>query len=216
MRCTLTASVDGDPAPLHALLAAVEGSGFVDWPDIDPRSTIEHTIGLLLRNGAHGGAGSYEEARRVAARLAENLEHRIEAGRRAVELGHVVALDLARIRPVPRAVLLRGYGGGGRDWLLEHWGVDAPLSRVELRVRTEIHAEKRGRGRPRAGDVRRSWTTTRATWTFEASAFPWPCFRRLLGVWPMIEFGVAFQDGDGERFEKTWAPVEALIAKRAA
>jgi hypothetical protein len=215
MRCTLAASVQGDPAPLHALLSRVEGPGFIDWPDIDPRSIVEHTIGLLLRRGTHGGAEKYDHARRVAEQLARRLEDRIERGRRAVETGFVLPFDLQKIRPIPRKVLLKGLNGGGREWLLDKWGVDAPLAHVECQVKTEILEEERGRGRPRAGSVQRSWTRTRAMWTFEAEAFPWPCFRVLLRDWPGIEFGVTFDDEFG-KFEKIWSVLEVTELKQAA
>ncbi|MCA3083099.1 MAG: hypothetical protein ING69_10645 [Rhodocyclaceae bacterium] len=215
MRCTLTASVTGDPAPLHALLSSVEGPGFVDWPDINPRGIVEHTIGLLLRRGSHGGAEKYDHARRIAEQLARRLEDRIERGRRAAETGFVLALDLQKIRPIPRKVLLKGLNGGGREWLIDKWGVDAPIWHVECAVKTEILSEERGRGRPRAGSVQRSWTRTRAVWTFEVEAFPWPCFRVLLKQWPGIEFGVAFDDEFG-RFEKTWPVIEVAELKQAA
>lgn len=215
MRCSLTASVSGDPAPLHALMSSVEGPGFVDWPDVDPRGIVENTIGLLLRRGAHGGVGKYDHARRVAEQLARRLEERIERGRRASETGFVLPLDLQKIRPIPRKVLLMGLNGGGRDWLLNKWGVDAPLSNIDLTVKQEIVAEQRGRGRPRAGSTQRSWTRTRAVWTFEAEAFPWPCFRLLLRDWPGIEFGVSFDDEFGN-FEKTWPVVEVAELRKAA
>jgi hypothetical protein len=111
--------------------------------------------------------------------------------------------------------LLQGLNGGGREWLLDKWGVDAPLAHVECSVRTEILEEARGRGRPRAGSTQRSWTRTRAVWSFEAEAFPWPCFRVLLKEWPGIEFGVAFEDEFG-RFEKTWPVLEVAELKQAA
>jgi hypothetical protein len=215
MRCVLSASVTGDPAQLHALLSAVEGSGFIDWPDVNPRNIVEHTIGLLLRRGPHGGAEKYDHARKVAEQLARRLEDRIERGRRAAETGFVLPLDLQRIRPIPRKVLLKGLNGGGREWLLDKWGVDAPLSHVECSVRTEILSEERGRGRPRAGSVQRSWTRTRAVWSFEAEMFPWPCFRVLLKEWPGIEFGVEFEDEFG-RFEKSWPVLEVTELKQAA
>jgi hypothetical protein len=215
MRCVLSASVTGDPAPLHALLSAVEGVGFVDWPDVDPRGTVEHTIGLLLRRASHGGAEKYDHARKVAEQLARRLEDRIEHGRRASETGFVLPFDLQRIRPIPRKVLLKGLNGGGREWLLDRWGVDAPLAHVECQVRTEILEEARGRGRPRSGSVQRSWTRTRAVWNFEAKAFPWPCFRVLLRDWPGIEFGVAFEDEFG-KFEKIWPVLECAELKQAA
>jgi hypothetical protein len=215
MRCRLTASVAGDPALLYALMSAIEGPGFIDWPDIDPRGIVEHTIGLLLRRGTHGGAEKYDHARRVAELLARRLEERIERGRRAAETGFVLPLDLQKIRSIPRKVLLQGFGGGGREWLLDKWGVDAPLAHVECSVRTEILTEERGRGRPRAGSTQRSWTRTRAVWTFEAEAFPWPCFRVLLRDWPAIEFGVAFDDEFGP-FEKTWPVIEVADVRQAA
>ncbi|MFN8701934.1 MAG: hypothetical protein ACK5XB_10375 [Rhodospirillales bacterium] len=215
MRCTLTASVTGDHAPLTALMSSLEGSGFIDWPDVDPRGTVEHTIGLLLRRGAHGGAEKYDHARRVAEQLARRLEDRIERGRRAAETGFVLPLDLQRIRPIPRKVLLKGLNGGGREWLLDRWGVDAPVAHVECQVRTEILTEERGRGRPRSGSSQRSWTRTRAVWNFEAEAFPWPCFRVLLREWPQIEFGVSFDDEFG-RFEKSWPVLEVAEVRKAA
>lgn len=215
MHCTLSASVTGDPAPLHALMSSLEGPGFIDWPDVDPRSIVEHTIGLLLRRGAYGGAERYDVARKVAEQLARRLEDRIERGRRAAETGFVLPLDLQRIRPIPRKILLQGLNGGGREWLLDRWGVDAPLSHIECSVKTGILTEERGRGRPRAGSTQRSWTRTRAVWNFEADAFPWPCFRLLLKEWPGIEFGVSFDDEFG-RFEKIWPGIEMAELKQAA
>jgi hypothetical protein len=216
VRCTLTASVSGDPAPLYALIASVEGPGLVDWPDVDPNRIVEETIGLLLRPGAHGGAQTFEAARRVTVDLAHRLEARIERGRRAVELGAIVPLDLQSIRPVPREVLIGGYNAGGREWLLDKWGVEMPLANVDLIVRQEIVAEPRGRGRPRAGSqAPRAWTRTRAEWTFASDTFPWPVFRVLLKNWPRIEFGVRFRDTSGE-FIKSWPSIDRLDARKAA
>lgn len=216
MECRLTASVSGDPAPLHALISHVEGPGLVDWPDIDPRAGVEATIGLLLRPSNHGGATSFEQARRVANAVHERLADRIERDRRAVELGRVVPFDLQAIRPIPRAVLVGGYESGGRAWMLDNWGVERPLAHVDLHVQTRIESEPRGRGRPRAGSTApRAWTSTTATWTFVADAFPWPVFRVLLKRWPGIAFRVEFEDADG-LLDRTWSPVEIAQARHAA
>jgi hypothetical protein len=217
MDCTLPASVAGDPAPLYALIDSVAGPGAVFWPDVDPRAAIEPTIGLLLRHGSAGGARSYEEARRLATALALRTAERIAIGQRRCELEPFgCPLDLQAIKPIPREVLLRGYGDGGRDWLVENWGVDRPLANVDLRVQTLIEAEKQGRGRPRAGSsAPRAWTRTTAVWTFGTEAFPWGCFRGLLKQWPGITFGVAFEDGFG-KFEKTWPAIQIVQEKRAA
>jgi hypothetical protein len=216
MRCSLTASVSGDPAPLYALIASVEGPGLVDWPDVDPRAGVEATIGLLLRPGYHGGATTFDQARRVAVEVHERLAARIERERRSVELGRVVSFDLQAIRPIPREILIAGYNSGGREWLIDKWGVDKPLANVDLTVRQKIVSEARGRGRPRAGSqAPRAWTQTRAEWNFDSDQFPWPCCRLLLKKWPGVEFGVAFEDEFGE-FEKTWPVVEIVQAKLAA
>lgn len=216
MECRLTASVSGDPAPLYTLISSVEGPGLVDWPDVDPRAGVEATIGLLLRQGNHGGATSFDHARRVAVEVHERLAERVERERRSVELGRVVPLDLQSIRPVPREVLIGGYNAGGREWLLDKWGVEMPLANVDLIVRQEIVAEPRGRGRPRAGSqAPRAWTQTRAEWKFDADTFPWPVFRVLLKNWPGIEFGVRFRDTSGE-FIKSWPSIDRLDARKAA
>jgi hypothetical protein len=91
----------------------------------------------------------------------------------------------------------------------------APLAHIECQVKTEILEEARGRGRPRVGSTQRSWTRTQAVWTFEAEAFPLPCFRLLLRDWPDIEFGIAFDDEFG-RFEKTWPVLEIADVRQAA
>ncbi len=127
----------------------------------------------------------------------------------------MLPFDLQKIRPIPRKVLLKGLNGGGREWLLDKWGVDAPLAHVECSVKTEILEQARGRGRPRSGSTQRSWTRTRTVWTFEAETFPWPCFRVLLKQWPGIEFGVEFGDEFG-RFEKIWPVVEVAEMRKAA
>lgn len=215
MRCTLTASVSADPAPLYALISSVEGPGLVDWPDVDPRGSIEQTIGLLLRPGSDGGATTFDQARRVAVELHERLAERIERERRAAELGRVVPFDLQAIKPIPREILIGGYNSGGRAWLIDNWGVDTPLAQVDLRVQTRIQAQQRGRGRPRAGAQHRAWTETTATWTFSSDQFPWPCFRMLLKRWQSIVFGVKFDDAFG-RFDKIWPIVEMTDIKVAA
>jgi hypothetical protein len=216
MECRLTASVRGDPAPLYALISAVEGPGLVDWPDVDPRAGVEATIGMLLRPGCHGGATTFDQARRVAVEVHERLAERIERERRSVELGRVVPFDLQAIRPIPREILIGGYNSGGKEWLLDQWGVEMPLANVDLVVRQEIVAEQRGRGRPRAGSqAPRAWTRTRAEWKFYAEMFPWPCLRALLKNWPGIEFGVEFEDEFGP-FNKSWPVVEIEQAKLAA
>jgi len=217
MQCQLTASVSGDPAPLYELVNSVSGSGCVIWPDIDPRLSVETTIGLLLRPGNRGGARTYEEARHVAADLAARVAERIAREQRAREIEpHGCPFDLQAIRPIPREVLLAGYGGGGKDWLLENWGVAVPLSGVDLKIQTAIESEPRGRGRPRSGSGKpRAWTTTRATWSFVSETFPWACFRLLLRSWPGVEFAVEFTDEFG-LFARTWAPIEIVQVRRAA
>ncbi len=214
--CSLTASVGGDPAALYELVNAVAGPGAVIWPDVDPRAGIEETIGLLLRGGSRGGARSYEEARKVATALAERAAERIEAGQRRAELDpYGCPLDLQAIVPVPRQVLLAGLEGGGRAWMRDKWGVDAPLAQVELKIASEIVLPKRGRGRPRAGSGAQAWTKTSARWTFLSDRFPMPIFRKLLQKWPFIEFRVEFTDEFG-KFDRTYLSVEEAVAKAAA
>lgn len=215
MRCKLTASVAGDPARLYALISSVEGPGLVDWPDVDPRAGVEQTIGLLLRPGTHGGAVTFDQARRVAAQVHERLAERIERERRSAELGRIVPFDLQSIEPIPREVLVGGYHAGGRDWLVDHWGVDMPLAQVDLKVQTRIQAEQRGRGRPRAGSQRRCWTETTATWTFLTQQFPWACFRSLLKQFADIQFSVEFEDNDGP-FARVWSAIAASALEQAA
>lgn len=213
--CALTASVIGDPAPLYELVNSVAGQGCVIWPDVDPRQAIEETIGLLLRGGARGGARSYEEARKVATLLAERAAERIAAGQRRAEVDRFgCPLDLQTIVPVPREVLLGGLEAGGREWMRDKWGVDAPLAQVELAVKSEIVLPKRGRGRPRAGSVAQAWTRTSARWTFLSDRFPFPVFRKLLKNWPQIEFRVAFEDEFGP-FDRTYLSVCEASVKAA-
>jgi hypothetical protein len=213
--CALTASVAGDPAPLYEMVNAVAGPGCVIWPDIDPRASIEQTIGLLLRGGSRGGARNYEEARKVATMLAERAAERIAAGQRRAEIDpYGCPLDLQAIVPIPRKVLLAGLEGGGREWMRDRWGVDAPLAQVELKIRSEIVLQKRGRGRPRAGSGGQSWTKTSARWTFLADRFPMPIFRNLLKNWPQIEFRVEFEDEFGP-FDRTYMSIDETMAKAA-
>jgi hypothetical protein len=215
MECRLSASVRGDPAPLYELISSFEGPGLIDWPDIDPRGGIEATIGMLLRPGNNGGATTFDQARRVAVSVHERLAERIELERRSAELGRVVPLDLQAIRPIPREILIGGYNAGGKEWLLDKWGVEMPLANVDLVVRQEIVSEARGRGRPRAGSqAPRAWTQTRAEWKFDADTFPWSVFRVLLKTWPRLEFGVAFEDEFG-KFEKKWSVVEVIDERNA-
>lgn len=207
--CALTATVTGDPAQLYELVNSVAGPGCVIWPDIDPRQSIENTIGLLLRGGARGGARNYEQARKVATALAERAAERIERGQRRAEIDRFgCPFDLQAIVPIPREVLLGGLEGGGREWMRDRWGVDAPLAQVELAMKSEIVLPKRGRGRPRAGSDARSWTETSAKWTFLSSRFPFPVFRKLLRNWPSIEFRVEFEDDFGP-FDRTYAVIVA-------
>ena len=214
--CSLTASVAGDPGQLYELVNSVAGPGCVIWPDVDPRASIETTIGLLLRGGSRGGARSYEEARRVATALAERAAERIERGQRRAEIDKFgCPLDLQAIVPVPREVLLGGLEGGGREWMRDRWGVEAPLAQVELAVRNEIVLPKRGRGRPRAGSSLSAWTRTSAKWTFLSSRFPFPVFRKLLKNWPRIEFRAEFEDEFG-KFDRTYPSVDEAVAKAAA
>lgn len=216
MRCALSASIDGDPAALYELVNAVAGPGCVLWPDLDPRQSVEETIGLLLRGGSHGGARGYEEARKLATSIAERAGERIADGQRRAELDPFGSpLDLQSIIPIPRKILLRGYEGGGRAWLLDKWGVSVPLAQVSLSIRSAIVLPQRGRGRPRTGTEAKSWTRTTANWQFEAENFPFPVFRRLLSRWPMIEFRVAFVDEFG-KFDKTWPVLEIAEVKAAA
>jgi hypothetical protein len=211
--CRLSARVSGDPAPLHALVSSLEGSGFVDWPDIDPHRIVEPMAGLLLRRGAHGGAESYDQARRIGDKLAFGIALRIESGRRAAEMGHVFPLDLQAIRPIPRPVLMKGFNSGGLEWLRDNWGVEAPLAHVDLRLKTEIVETPRGRGRPRSGAKREIWTQTQANWTFSATHFPFPCLRLLLKKWPQIEFQACFDDEFG-LFDKVWPALDEDIISR--
>jgi hypothetical protein len=216
MKCRLTASVSGDPAPLYEMISSVEGPGLVDWPDVDPRAGVEATIGMLLRPGAHGGATTFDQARRVAVDVHERLAERIERERRSVDLGRVVPLDLQSIRPIPREILIGGYNAGGRDWLLDRWGVDRPLANVDLVVRQEIGAEARSRGRPRTGSTPpRAWTQTRAIWTFSSDRFPFPAFRKLLGRYSAVEFRVRFKDNNG-MFDRTWEALSPAIGRLVA
>jgi hypothetical protein len=216
MRCTLSASIDGDPAPLYELVNSVAGPGCVLWPDLDPRQSIEETIGLLLRGGSYGGARNYEEARKIATAIAERAGERIADGQRRAEMDPFgCPFDLQAVIPIPRRILLRGYEGGGRAWLLDKWGVDVPLAQVALSIRSAIVLPKRGRGRPRAGTEAKSWTRTVARWDFEAENFPFPVFRRILGRWPGIEFRVEFVDEIG-KFDKSWPAIELAEAKAAA
>lgn len=216
MKCVLSASVDGDPAPLYELVNAVAGPGCVLWPDLDPRQSIEETIGMLLRGGSFGGARNFEEARKLATAIAERAGERIAEGQRRAELDPFgCPLDLQAVIPIPRRILLRGYEGGGRAWLLDRWGVSVPLAQVSLSIKSAIVLPKRSRGRPRAGTEAKSWTRTVARWEFEAEIFPFPVFRRILGRWPAIEFRVEFEDDFG-KFDKTWPPVELAEAKVAA
>jgi hypothetical protein len=216
VRCALSASIDGDPAPLYELVNAIAGPGCVLWPDLDPRQSIEETIGLLLRGGSYGGARNYEEARKLATVIAERAGERIADGQRRAELDPFgCPLDLQAVIPIPRKILLRGYEGGGRAWLFNRWGVSVPLAQVSLSIRSAIVLPKRGRGRPRAGTEAKSWTRTTAHWEFEAESFPFPVFRRLLGRWPGIEFRVEFVDEFG-KFDKTWPTVEIAEVKAAA
>lgn len=216
MRCALSASVDGDPAALYELVNAVAGPGCVLWPDLDPRQSIEETIGLLLRGGSCGGARNYEEARKLATSIAERVGERIAEGQRRAELDPLgCPFDLQAVIPIPRKILLRGYEGGGRAWLLDKWGVSVPLAQVSLAIRSAIVLPKRGRGRPRAGSEAKSWTRTTARWEFEAESFPFPVFRQLLSRWLGIEFRVEFVDEFG-KFDKTWPPIALAEAKVAA
>jgi hypothetical protein len=214
--CALTASVAGDPGQLYELVNSVAGPGAVIWPDVDPRQAIENTIGLLLRGGARGGARNYEEARKVATAIAARAAERIERGQRRAEIDPFgCPFDLQSIVPVPREVLLAGLEGGGREWMRDKWGVDAPLAQVELAVKSEIVLPKRGRGRPRAGSDARRWTKTSAEWTFLSDRFPFPIFRKLLKNWPQIEFRIEFEDEFGP-FNRTYLSVDEAAAKAAA
>lgn len=216
MRCALSASVNGDPAQLYELVNAVAGPGCVLWPDLDPRQSVEETIGMLLRGGSYGGARSYEEARKLATSIAERAGERIAEGQRRAELDPLgCPFDLQSIVPIPRKILLRGYESGGRAWLLDRWGVSVPLAQVSLAIRSAIVLPKRGRGRPRAGTEAKSWTRTTARWEFTAENFPFPVFRRILSRWPGIEFRVEFVDEFG-RFDKSWPAIEIAEVKAAA
>jgi hypothetical protein len=216
MKCALSASINGDPAPLYELVNAVAGPGCVLWPDLDPRQSIEETIGLLLRGGSYGGARNYEDARKLATAIAERAGERIADGQRRAELDpYGCPLDLQAVIPIPREILLRGYEGGGRAWLLDRWGVSVPLAQVSLTIKSAIVLPKRSRGRPRAGTQAKSWTRTTARWDFEAENFPFPVFRRILGRWAAIEFRVEFEDEIG-KFDKTWSAIELAEAKVAA
>lgn len=198
MRCSLTAWLDVAEAVVPAAIRELEvfaamnrGPGIVDWPDVNPRGRVEITAALLLSR--NGGCTSYERARKEAARFHDRLAEIVEERRRAAELGDRRALDLAALVPVPRAVLLLGYGGGGRDWLLENWGVEVPVSFVQAAEVTYRPAPRKG-GRPRKGAL--SLFRVAKEWTFSAEpGFPEAWLATVRGLYPRLGF-TAEVDGE--------------------
>jgi len=198
MRCTLTAWLDVAEAAVPAAIRELEvfaamnrGPGIVDWPDVNPRGRVEMTAAMLL--GRNGGCVSYERARKEAARFHDRLAEIVEERRRAAELGDRRELDLGALVPVPRAVLLRGYGVGGRDWLLENWGVEVPVSFTRAGEVTHRPAPRKG-GRPRKGAL--PLIRVEKGWTFSAEpGFPAAWLAKVRGLYPRLGF-TAEVDGD--------------------
>jgi hypothetical protein len=198
MRCSLTAWLDVAEAAVPAAIRELEvfaamnrGPGIVDWPDVDPRGRVEITAAMLL--GRNGGCTSYERARKEAARFHDRLAEIVEERRRAAELGDRRELDLAALVPVPRAVLLMGYGGGGRDWLLANWGVEVPVSFAQVGEVMYRPAPRKG-GRPRKGAL--PLLRVEKEWTFSAEpGFPEAWLAKVRGLYPRLGFTAAV---DGE------------------
>lgn len=199
MRCSLTAFLDVPETAVVSALRELEvfaamnrGSGFVDWPDIDPRGRVEMTVALLL--GRNGGCTTYAQARRAAMRFHDRLAEIVEEGRRAAELGDRRALDLAALVPVPRAVLVCGYAAGGRDWMLENWGVEVPVSFARAGAATCRPAPRKG-GRPRKGAM--PLVRVERGWSFSAEpGFPEAWLLKVRGLYPRLGF-TAEADGEG-------------------
>jgi hypothetical protein len=191
MRCSLTAWLDVAEAAVPAAIRELEvfaamnrGPGIVDWPDVNPRGRVEITAAMLL--GRNGGCSSYERARKAATRFHDRLAEIVEERRRGAELGDRRELDLAALVPVPRAVLLMGYGGGGRDWLLENWGVEVPVSFTRAGEVKWGPAPRRG-GRPRKGML--PLLRVAKEWTFSAEpGFPEAWLARVRGIYPRLGF----------------------------
>ncbi|HAY06315.1 MAG TPA: hypothetical protein PKV67_13365 [Hyphomonas sp.] len=198
MRCSLTAWLDVTEAAVPAAIRELEvfaamnrGPGIVDWPDVDPRGRVEITAALLL--GRNGGCASYERARKEAARFHDRLAEMVEERRRAAELGDRRALDLAALVPVPRAVLLLGYGGGGREWLLANWGVEVPVSFAQGMEVKCSPAPRKG-GRPRKGSL--PLVRVAKEWTFSVEpGFPEAWLMQVRRLYPRLGFTA---EADGE------------------
>jgi hypothetical protein len=212
MRCSLTAWLDVTEAAIPAAIRELEvfaamnrGPGIVDWPDVNPRGRVEITAAMLL--GRNGGCTSYERARKEAARFHDRLAEMVEERRRAAELGDRRELDLAALVPVPRSVLLLGYGGGGRDWLLENWGVEVPVSFTQGTAVKWGPAPRKG-GRPRKGAI--PLVRVEKEWTFSAEpGFPAAWLAKVRELYPRLGFTAA---AEGEVVLK----VPAMLARAAA
>lgn len=157
-RHELLVECEGDPAPLHAFVEAVAGSGFVDWPDLDPAAGLEGLEATLIADGA---------PRAVAWRVASDT---IRWAKRRQDLARLEAerlpgrqpLDLAAIVPVPARVLAGGLRAG-RRWMRAAWGMKRPLTGpVDLHVAQEI----RNRRGPKSAKRPSSWTVTRARYVW--------------------------------------------------
>lgn len=189
MRCSLTASLDVPEAAIASATRELEvfaamnrGPGFVDWPDVDPRGRVEIMAAMLL--GQNGGCTSYAQARLAAMRFHDRLAEIVEEGRRAAELGDRRALDLAALVPVPRTVLLRGYGGGGRDWLIANWSVEVPVSFAQGTAVTCRPAPRKG-GRPRKGAL--PLVRVAKEWSFSAEpGFPGAGLAQVRQLYPRL------------------------------
>ena len=130
------------------------------------------------------GCTSYAQARLAAMRFHDRLAEIVEEGRRAAELGDRRALDLAALVPVPRTVLLRGYGGGGRDWLIANWSVEVPVSFAQGTAVTCRPAPRKG-GRPRKGAL--PLVRVAKEWSFSAEpGFPGAGLAQVRQLYPRL------------------------------
>lgn len=188
----------GDPAPLYALVAACEGPGFVDWPDIDPLAQREYLEARLISDRT-----PVEVARRVAYDVLSIARDRQDRARSEAERNPArQPLDLNRIVPIPPAIVRAGCVPDGRAWMRDNWGCEAPLGRVDLQVQQRI---RRNRGRPSPKN-KGNWSITTASYRWWSDGTPTAALRRLVVRWPTLDFRLTI---DGRPKRLTEAPGHA-------
>lgn len=181
-RHELAVSIDGDPALLHAFVAAVAGPGFVDWPDLDPADGLEALEAHLIVDGAPRA-----HAWRVASDTVRWAKRRQDLARLEAErLPGRQPLDLAAIVPVPTRVLAGGLRAG-RRWMRAAWGMPRPIGcLVDLHVAQEIR-HRRG---PKSAKRPASWTVTRARYVWHDVDTPRRALELLALSHPALEFAL--------------------------